>query len=120
MRTILAAMLVTAGIGLVSTSAASAMPINAATMAGAAHIGLVTQVHCRSYVHWHPWVMVMAAGTMAVGVGTTVGAGRIITIIGSLIIGIMTGIITGADARVRSPAARDSAVVNAPSMPEGL
>jgi hypothetical protein len=55
MRTISAAMLVTAGIGLVSTSATSAMPINAATMAGAAHIEQVTQVHCRSYIHWHPW-----------------------------------------------------------------
>jgi len=54
MRTILLAMIATAGIGLAAMTGTSAAPINGAVIDTAASAGQVTvQVHCRRYPHRH-------------------------------------------------------------------
>jgi hypothetical protein len=54
MRTILFAMIATAGIGLASTTGISAAPVNGAVIDSAANAGLITeQTHCRRYPHRH-------------------------------------------------------------------
>ena len=54
MRTILFAMIATAGIGLAAMTGTSAAPMNGAVIDSAANAGLMTeQTHCRRYPHRH-------------------------------------------------------------------
>ena len=54
MRTILFAMIATAGIAFAAVSGSSAAPINGSVIDSAANAAvLTTQVHCRRYPHRH-------------------------------------------------------------------
>ena len=54
MRTILLAMIATAGIAFATMTGSSAAPINGSVIDSAANTGvLTTQVHCRRYPHRH-------------------------------------------------------------------